>query len=209
MKIAVADLLAILNLLLQTFVPLFIVIDPFGNLPFIISLSEGLSAAEKRRTVHVAVLTASIIGLVFLFLGSLILSLMNISVGSFAIAGGLILTVLSIRYMTTGHMIELIKGEMMAVVPIGTPLIVGPATITTLILLNSQFPVWNVLLSFILNMLITWVVFLASGKISGFLSEGGLRAISRVLALLLAAIGVNMVIRGFYLLGILVEKTTP
>jgi multiple antibiotic resistance protein len=58
-------------------------------------------------------------------------------------------------------------------------------------------------------MLITWVVFLASGSISGFLSEGGLRAISRVFSLLLAAIGVNMIIRGLYLLEILIPKTTP
>jgi len=202
-------LLQWLNTFALTFVPLFIVVDPFGNLPFIISLSEGLDTAEKRRTIDIAVLTATIIGLVFLLLGSLIISLMGITVGSFAIAGGLILTVLSVRYMTTGHMIEVIKGEMVAVVPIGTPLIVGPATITTLILLTSQFPIWLVLFSFVLIMLVTWVIFLASGPISRFVGTGGLRALSRVLALLLAAIGVNMVIRGLYMLEIIGSKATP
>ena len=111
-----------------TFVPLFIVIDPLGNLPFVISLTEDMSSRERRKTVHTAVATAAIIGFAFLFFGRFILDVMDISVGSFAIAGGLILLVLSIRYMTTGRMVEMIKEEMVAVVPIGTPLTVGPAT---------------------------------------------------------------------------------
>ena len=92
---------------------------------------------------------------------------MGISVGSFAIAGGLILLVLSIKYMTTGRMVELIKEEMVAVVPIGTPLTVGPATITTLLLLLliTQFPLYMVSISFILNLLITWIIFLLSNQI--------------------------------------------
>jgi multiple antibiotic resistance protein len=198
-----------LNTFVVTFIPLFVVVDPIGNLPFIISLSETEDTVRKRRIVDLAVITATIIGLVFLFLGKLILTLMDITVGSFTIAGGIILVVLSVRYMTTGHMIEMIKGEMVAIVPIGTPLIVGPATITTLLLLTSQYPDWIVLISFALNMLVTWAVFLAADHISRFLSTGGIRAIARVLALLLSAIGVNMVIRGLYLLEILAPKIAP
>jgi small neutral amino acid transporter SnatA (MarC family) len=66
---------------------------------------------------------------------------MGISFGSFAIAGGLILLALSVRYMITGHMVESAaedKQELLGVVPIGTPLTVGPATITTLLLLVKQ-----------------------------------------------------------------------
>ena len=106
-------------------------------------------------------------------------------------------------------MVEMIKGEMVAIVPLGTPIIVGPATITTLLLLTSLYPDWIVLVSFALNMFITWIVFKAANRISRFLSVGGIRAIARVLALLLAAIGVNMVIRGLYLLGIITPKVAP
>jgi len=186
-----------------TFVPLFIVIDAVGNLPFIISLSEGMSTPERRKMVHVATVTATIVGLVFLFLGQFILSVLGISVGSFAIAGGLILLVLSIKYMTTGRMVELIKEEMVAVVPIGTPLTVGPATITTLLLLATQYKLYMVLLSFALNLLIAWVVFLASNQIVRFMGQGGLKAWSRVFSLLLAAIAVSMIIRGLSMVGIL------
>jgi membrane protein, MarC family len=187
----------------MTFIPLFIVIDAFGNLPFVISMSEGMTKPERRRLVHYAVITATAVGLVFLFFGQFILKVMDISVGSFAIAGGIVLLVLSIRYMSTGHMVTAVKEEMVAVVPIGTPLTVGPATITTLLLLAIQFPLYMVLVSFAVNMLITWIIFLLSGKIAGFMGLGGLRAVSRVFSLLLAAIAVSMIIRGLNLTGII------
>lgn len=186
-----------------TFVPLFIVIDALGSLPFVVSLSEGMTNQERNKTVHIAIFTAVIVGLVFLFFGQFILNVLDISIGSFAIAGGIILLVLSIKYMTTGRMVETTKGEMIAVVPIGTPLLAGPATITTLLLLVSQFPLYIVLISFVLNLLITWIVFMQSNRIISFMGQGGLKAVSRVFSLLLAAIAVNMMIQGLELLGVL------
>jgi len=186
-----------------TFVPLFIAIDTLGNLPFVVSLSEGLTRHERQKMIHVAVITAAVVGLIFLFFGQFILSVLGIEVGSFAIAGGLILLVLSIKYMTTGQAVELIKEEMVAVVPIGTPLTVGPAAITTLLLLATQFPLYMVLVAFILNLLVVWVVFMLSNWFVRILGQGGLKAVSKVFSLLLAAIAVSMIIRGLSLLGIL------
>ena len=186
-----------------TFIPLFIVIDAIGNLPFVISLSEGMSRHERRRMVHIASATAAVIGLAFLFFGHFILNVMGISVGAFAIAGGLILLVLSVRYMTSGRMVEAVKEEMVAVVPIGTPLTVGPATITTLLILVNQFSIYVVLVSFIVNVFITWLIFMLSSQIARFMGQGGLRAVSRIFSLLLAAIAVSMVIHGLDLLGII------
>ncbi len=186
-----------------TFVPLFIVIDAIGTLPFVISMGEDVSAQKRFRMIHLAALTAAIVGLVFLFFGHFILSVLGISVGAFAIAGGSILFVLSLTHMTTGRLVEVVKEEMVAVVPIGTPLVVGPATITTLLLLVTQFPLYMVLLSFTLNMLITWVIFLLGNGVARFLGRGGLQAVSRVFSLLLAAIAINMIIRGLQLAGIL------
>lgn len=194
-----------LQYFILTFVPLFIVIDALGILPFVISMSEGMSKQERRKMIHVATITAIIVGLVFLFFGQFILRVMSISVGSFAIAGGLILLVLSIQYMTTGRMMEAVKEEMVAVVPIGTPLMVGPATIATLLLLATQFPLYMVLVSFALNMLIAWIIFMVGGQVARVLGQGGLKAISKVFSLLLAAIAVSMIIRGLELLNILVR----
>ncbi len=189
-----------------TFVPLFIVIDAIGNLPFVISASEGMLKPERRKMINIVVITAAIVGLIFLFLGQFILNVMDISFGSFAIAGGLILLALSIRYMITGHMVESeneVKNEMVGVVPIGTPLTVGPATITTLLLLVKEYPLYWVLISFALNLFIVWIVCMLGNWIARFLGQGGIKAVSRVFSLLLAAIAVSMVIKGLEILGAL------
>lgn len=186
-----------------TFVPLFIVIDAIGNIPFVITLSEGMNRKDRWKLINLATATAAIVGLFFLFLGQLVLRLMGISVGAFATAGGIILLVLSIQYMSTGRMVEAIKEEMVAVVPIGTPLTVGPATITTLLLLATQHPIYIVLISFLLNILIVWASFILSNQIVRILGQGGIKALSRVAALLLAAIAVNMMLNGLNLLKII------
>jgi len=195
-----------------TFVPLFIVIDAIGNLPFVIAASEGMTSSQRFKMINIAIITAAIVGLAFLFLGQLILNAMGISFGAFAIAGGLILLVLSIRYMITGQMVEVAEQEtreLVGVVPIGTPLTVGPATITTLLLLVKQqesppqpaFPLYMVLIAFAVNLFIAWIICMAGYRIAAFLGQGGIKAVSRVFSLLLAAIAVSMVIRGLELLG--------
>jgi multiple antibiotic resistance protein len=186
-----------------TFVPLFIVLDALGTVPFLIAISEGMSRREQKKTINLSVLTAVIVGLAFLFFGKAILNAMQIKVESFAIAGGIILLVLSIKYMTTGHWVDAVKEDMIAVVPIGTPLLAGPATITTLLLLYPQFGLQMVLVAYMVNMLICWLIFLASNRIMKFLGQGGIKAISKVFSLLLAAIAVNMVIKGLSDLGVI------
>ncbi|MGD0796036.1 MAG: MarC family protein [Dehalococcoidales bacterium] len=186
-----------------SFIPLFIVIDAFGNLPFLIAAGQGMERGQQLKIVHYAVITATVVGLIFLFFGQFILNVMNIRVPEFAIAGGIILLVLSIMYMITGHMVTVVKEEMVAIVPIGTPLTVGPATITTLLLLAGRFPMYTVLIAFAVNMLVTWLIFLSSQRIAGFMGRGGLTAVSRVFSLLLAAIAVSMVIGGLQSLGVI------
>jgi multiple antibiotic resistance protein len=97
------------NNFVLTFIPLFIVVDAFGNIPFVISMGENAGRKARFKMVNIAILTATIVGLIFLFFGQFILTTMNISVGSFAIAGGIILVVLSIKYMTTGHMVAVVQ----------------------------------------------------------------------------------------------------
>ena len=184
------------------FIPLFIVIDSFGSLPFLVAAGQDVERRQQLKIVHYAVITATVVGLIFLFFGQFILNVMSIQVPEFAIAGGIILLVLSILYMVTGHMVTVVKEEMVAIVPIGTPLTVGPATIATLLLLAGRYPTYIVLIAFAVNMVITWLIFLAAQRIAGFLGRGGLTAISRVFSLLLAAIAVSMIFTGLNTLGI-------
>ena len=185
-----------------TFIPLFIVIDTLGNLPIVLAIGEGMTQGARHRMIHVAMITASVVGLIFLFFGKFILDAMNISVGALTIAGGIILFILSIRYLLSGRIIEADREELVAIVPIGTPLVVGPATITTLLLLSIDYPLGIVLLSLAVNLLISWIVFLSGTHIVRFLGKGGLKAFSQVFNLLLAAIAVSMIIHGLELVGI-------
>ena len=186
-----------------TFIPLFIVIDALGAASVVVALVGGMEPKERRNIINAATGTATGIGLAFLFFGQFILNMMGISVGAFAIAGGIILIVLSIKQMITGQMVDVMARREVAIVPIGTPLIVGPATITTLLMLVTRYPLTAVLLSFILNMAITWVVFKVGEQIVRLFGHNGLNVISRIFSLLLAAIAVNMVIEGLRLEGIL------
>jgi len=193
----------LLDMLLLTFMPLLIAIDPLSKPPFLLALTEELSAHQRNKIIHIAIGTAALVGLAFLFFGQFVLRIMGISVGAFAISGGAILFVLSINYITKGRMVETSKQEMIAIVPIGTPLIAGPATITTLLVLQNEFPLNIVLLSFAINLLISWIILLSGSRLIKVLGEGGFKAISQVFNLLLAAIAITMILRGLDMLGII------
>ena len=186
-----------------TFLPLFIVVDALGNVPIILSLSEGMSRKQRNDVINIGVATATVVGLVFLFFGTWLLNVMGISQGAFTIAGGLILLVFSLRYLTAGRWIDIIREEMIAIVPIGTPLIVGPATITTLLLLVNDYPLYIILISLAANLILSWIAFMAASRISGFLGKGGLKAVSQIFNLLLVAIAVSMILRGLDLRNII------
>jgi multiple antibiotic resistance protein len=98
---------------------------------------------------------------------------------------------------------DIIKEEMIAVVPIGTPLIVGPATITTLLLLSTQYSLYVILVALAVNLVLSWIAFMLANRISGFLGKGGLSAVSQIFNLLLVAIAVSMIIRGLDLSNII------
>jgi multiple antibiotic resistance protein len=124
---------------------------------------------------------------------------MGIEPADFLIAGGLILLVLSIRELATGKMVETeprLGTELVGVVPIGTPLVVGPAVLTTILVLTEQRYVGAVVLAFVINLGITYAIFSQANRVAGFLGEGGLRAVAKIAALLLAAIAVKMMHEG-------------
>lgn len=177
--------------------------DAIGNVPFVIALSEGLTRDERRKITYLAPVSAALIGLFFLFLGRFILNVLEISVGAFAIAGALVLLILSIHHISTGRLVETTREDTLAIVPIGTPLTVGPGTITTLLLMTTQFPLYLVLIAFMLNIIIVWITLLLADQIARILGQAGIKVLSRVAALLLAAIAVNMGLHGLQIVGVL------
>jgi multiple antibiotic resistance protein len=182
-----------------TFVPLFVAMDAVGNLPIFVALTQETEATHRRHAVHLATLTGLGIGLGFVAIGKAIFVLLNIEVADFLVAGGIILLILAIKYLVTGKVIETqdsSTSEMVGVVPLGTPLVVGPAVLTTLLLLIDQYFVAIVVLSFVLNLVIQWLLFRQADRIVDFLGNTGVSAISKIVMLLLAAIAVKMIRQG-------------
>jgi multiple antibiotic resistance protein len=189
----------IIRELALTFVPLFFAMDAVGNLPIFLALTQEVEPKHRRRAVHLATLTALGVGLGFVAIGKAIFSLLGIEVADFLIAGGIILLILAVRYLITGKIVEtqdLSASEMVGVVPLGTPLVVGPAVLTSLLLLTGQYRIAIVLSSFILNLAIQWVLFRQANQIVEFLGRTGVNAVSKIVMLLLAAIAVKMIRQG-------------
>lgn len=186
--------------LLLTFVPIFVAMDSLGNLPFFLFLTSEVPSEKRPGLVRSAMLTGFGLGLGFLLIGKAVFSLLGIKVNDFLLAGGLILLALSLKDIITGKIFENPSGEAAAsvgVVPLGTPLMVGPATLTTLLLLTGQYSWISVVVSFVVNLALTWLIFAQSNRIAGFLGKGGLRATSKIASLLLAAIAIKMIRQGF------------
>jgi multiple antibiotic resistance protein len=182
-----------------TFVPLFFAMDAVGNLPIFLALTQEVEPKHRRHAVHLATLTALGVGLGFVAIGKAIFSLLGIEVADFLMAGGIILLILAVRYLITGKIVETedsSASEMVGVVPLGTPLVVGPAVLTSLLSLTGQYRIAIVLSSFILNLAIQWVLFRQATRIVAFLGRTGANAVSKIVMLLLAAIAVKMIRQG-------------
>src|SRR4030042_1530421 len=189
----------IIRELALTFVPLFVAMDPVGNLPIFLALTQQGTATHRKKTANLAMLTAFGVGLLFVAVGKAIFSLLGIEVTDVLMAGGIILLVLAIRYLITGKSLEtedVSASEMIGVVPLGTPLFVGPAVLAALLLLMGRYHIAIVLSSFVLNLVIQWALFRQATRIVAFLGRTGVAAISKVIMLLLAAIAVKMIREG-------------
>ena len=186
-----------------TFIPLFVAMDAVGTLPILLGITQDVEAKERSKMLRLALLTALILGLVFLAIGKGVLLVLGITVADFLVAGGLILFILAAKELATGKMIEVSPKEgMLAIVPIGTPLVAGPAVLTTLLILIDQFSIIIVLASFLLNLVVAWIVFAQANRLASLLGVGGLKGVSKVASLLLAAIAIMMIRRGvFQILG--------
>ncbi len=192
----------ILNLLRDfglTFVPLFVAMDSISTVPILLSLTHDLSDKRRSSVIRNALITALGLGLIFIVVGKGIFIFMGITVNDFLVAGGMILFILGAKELVVGKMFEAqaAAGEdVIAVVPLGTPLVVGPAVLTTLLILTDQYHIVMVTFSFVVNLLITWLMFAQANRLVRVLGNGGVLALSKVFALLLAAIAVSMIHRG-------------
>jgi len=171
------DFLELLKDFSLVFLPILVAMDPLAILPFLVPFLGTLRPQRRIRVINIALLTGLAIGLLFLALGRGIFLVLGITVPDFLIAGGVVLLIISLRELLSSSAGQAppAPNELAAVVPIGTPLLVGPATISILIVLSGLFPIWVVVVAFLLNMLVAWIIFTQSQRIVRFLGQGGWR----------------------------------
>lgn len=184
--------------LVLSFIPLFVAIDPIGIMPMYLSLTRELERGERKKIARDSILTACILGVTFVLAGKFIFKVLGITVSDFAIAGGILLFIFSILDLLREENPEVKKRQSysLGVFPIGTPLIVGPAVLTTLIILVDTQGFISTLIAFGLNLLILGVVLYKADAILSFLGESGARAFAKIMSILLAAIAIMMIRRG-------------
>ena len=186
---------------LLCFVPLFVAVDAIGVLPIFIGLTAETPPSRIPGLVAQSMATATVVAVLFLIVGVAVLNLMGITVADFMVAGGTLLFVISMGdLLATNKTRPASDSEDMGAVPIGVPLITGPAVLTTSILLLRQHGALPTLMAVLVNIFLAGVVFLFAGPITRFLGRAGTKTLSKIASLFLAAVAVMMVRKGVFAL---------
>lgn len=182
-----------MEIFLLSFIPLFVAIDVIGVAPIFLGYSQGLTEKEKKKLTYEALFSAFIVAVIFLFGGKWILTFMGITINDFRIAGGIILLVLSVNDILSSSEDRRKPKGSLGIVPLGIPLIVGPAALTTILILVNNFGYIPTIVSMILNFLIVALVLLNAKWLIKLIGEGGSKAFAKIASLFLAAIAVMMI----------------
>jgi len=179
------------------FVPLFVAIDAIGMVAIFIGLGASVDAKRRQQQALIGIGTALAISVGFVFLGKLIFKALGITVADFQVAGGLLLLTFAVRDLLDMGADKGPTTEDFGVVPLGMPLIAGPALLTALLVLTDSVGAAYTLLSLILNLIIVAVVFCSADRLTKWLGKQGIKGVSKLVSLLLAAIAVSLIRRGW------------
>ncbi len=179
-----------------TFIPLFVAMDPLGLVPIYLGLAQGTPRERRNLVVYEAVGTALLIAIGFMFLGKLIFRYLGITNSDFQIAGGLILFGLAAQDILFADPKSTEGRRDFGVVPLGMPLIAGPAMLTTILTLVDASGFALTLTALLINLVLMLVALRLATPLERLLGLRAMRAFSKIIALLLAAISVNLVRRG-------------
>ena len=181
---------------LLAFIPIFVAVDAIGVLPLFVSLTEEVEKKEKSRIIFQSMITAMCLAIGFIFLGNAVFTLMGITLGDFMVAGGSILFYIAVADIRGPGKGSHYANQELGAVPLGTPLIVGPAVLTTSLIMRGEYGLTATLISVLVNILLAGLILSFSDAIIRILGKSGSRALSKVTNLLLAAIAVMLIRKG-------------
>ena len=188
--------------ILSTSILLLFILDPFGNVPLVLSVLKNVDPSKHRRIIIREMLIGLVILLIFLFFGEGFLSIFGLETQAITIAGGIIFFVIALKMIfpdPNGHSLFVSSSdEEPLVVPIAIPMVSGPASIASLMLLVKSHPseINNILISVLIAWLVTSIILLFSPQLYKVLKRRGLIAMERLMGMLLLMMAVEMFIKG-------------
>ncbi len=192
-------ILEFLHKFMLCFVPLFAAVDAAGLLPLYLALTDGLSPTVKFRVLRQMLLTAILVVVAFVFIGRMILDFLGVTISDFMVAGGTMLFIVAM-----GDLFVVDKGrphvdtESLGAVPLGVPLTVVPAVLTTVLLLANAYGRLPALTAAVVNVVLAAIAFSWAANIEKLLGRNGVRALSKIASLFIGAIAVMMVRKGVF-----------
>lgn len=179
---------------------LFMVIDPFGNLPFVLAVLEGSEKSRYFKIILRETLLALLVLVVFALAGDALLGYLSIERASLVVAGGVILFLISLKMIFQSAK-EVFAGDYSQdsfLFPIAVPCLAGPSAITTVMILRSQqqTSLMELLVALLLVLIVALGIFLLGRPLSSWLGERGIRAVEKLMGLLLNLVSVNMMLVG-------------
>lgn len=190
-----------ISLAIRTFIAVFVLADALGNAPVFLVLTKGMEPAERNSVITRAALIATAVLIAFVFLGQPVLNYLHISTASLEVAGGLLLLLISLD-MLRGELDqpEIDPNRDVAITPLALPLLAGPGTLTTVMLLVSDTPTLttyaSVVAGIVVAMVVTWFIMGQSARIDKWIGPGGAAIATKLLGFLLAALAVEIGIGG-------------
>jgi len=187
----------IISGIIYSFAALFIILDPILSVPVFTTMTKGLSPIEIHKQAFIAVAVAGVLMYLFLVFNRIIFDILGLTMPSFQIAGGILLFILGIQE-ALGIEIGRCKDQTTtaAGVVIGTPLLCGPGTITTVMLLSTDYGLFIPFVAITLALLATWLVLYYAEKIQHILGDVVTDIMGKVLGMLVAAIAVEIIASG-------------
>ncbi|MEN3050526.1 MAG: MarC family protein [Candidatus Methanosuratincola petrocarbonis] len=176
---------------------IFAILNPVSVLPVFLSLTEDLGVAARHRIVARSSLAVFIICFIMAIAGNYILSFFNINIASLRVGGGILLMVIAVEMLGGLPRTKSIDSrEEVAIVPIATPLLVGPGTMTTVILLSASVPLAVLVVSIIVVVALIYAILRYSEHLIRLTGKNGIRALGRFMTIVIAAFAAQLLYSG-------------
>jgi len=192
------------TLFIHALVGVFVIVNPFGNVPLFISLTQKFTPIERRNAIAKSVVIATAILLVFALIGKFLFDMLNVTLDSLRIAGGLLLLAIAFDMLMGRSPASKIdqdeERESVAVTPMATPLLAGPGAMTTVMVLMNEagttLEKGSIMIAILIAMAATFLIVINCDWVYGAIKKDGARVLTKIMGIVLATIAVEMIVNG-------------